>query len=92
MPERSLSSPSFPADLPLLALRSTIVFPHARIAVQVSSAENLALLLGNPVEGTQVVCVLDAEDSERGLGALEGRIGVLARLTDRRPLSAGVAQ
>jgi len=90
--ERPLSFPSLPADLPLLALRSTIVFPHARIAVQVSSADNLALLLAHPSEGAFVVCVLDAEDAERGLAALEGRVGVLARLTDRRPLNGGVAQ
>ncbi|HRN53272.1 MAG TPA: hypothetical protein PK788_07220, partial [Gemmatimonadaceae bacterium] len=88
MTARATDLPSLPADLPLLALRSTIVFPHGRIAVQVSSADNLALLLANPDEGAHVVCVLDAEDSERGLSSFEGRIGVLARLIDRRPVSA----
>ena len=81
-----------PADLPLFALRSTIVFPHGRIAVQVSSEENLALLLAHPEEGERVICVVDAEDGERPLAALDGRIGVLARLTGRRPVSGGVAQ
>lgn len=90
--ERLLAPPNLPADLPLLALRSTIVFPQGRIAVQVSSAENLALLMANPDEGALVVCVLDADEAERGIAAHEGRIGVLARLTDRRPISAGIAQ
>jgi ATP-dependent Lon protease len=89
---RPLLAPRLPADLPLFALRSTIVFPHGRIAVQVSSADNLALLLAHPDDGAHVVCVLDAEDGERGLLALEGRIGVLARLTDRRPIAGGIAQ
>jgi ATP-dependent Lon protease len=94
-PRASRPAPSaehLPADLPLLTLRSTIVFPHGRIAVQVSSADNLALLLAHPDDGAVVVCVLDAEDGERGPAALDGRIGVLARLTDRRPISAGIAQ
>jgi ATP-dependent Lon protease len=89
---RDLPTVSLPADLPLLALRSTIVFPHGRIAVQVSSADNLALLLAHPDEGAHVICVLENEDAERGLSALEGRLGVLARLTDRRPIVGGIAQ
>jgi ATP-dependent Lon protease len=89
---RDLPTVSLPADLPLLALRSTIVFPHGRIAVQVSSADNLALLLAHPDEGAHVICVLENEDAERGLSALEGRLGVLARLTDRRPIIGGIAQ
>ncbi|MEX2180775.1 MAG: endopeptidase La [Gemmatimonadaceae bacterium] len=86
------ASPALPADLPLLALRSTIVFPHGRIAVQVSSAENLALLLAHPEEGVAVLCVLEPDERDRTLTHLEGRIGVLARLTDRRPIASGIAQ
>lgn len=91
-PSRSPAAPPLPADLPLLALRSTIVFPQGRIAVQVSSAENLSLLLAHPDEGEYVICVLDADDGERSLAALEGRIGVLSRLSGRRPVAGGVAQ
>ncbi len=89
---RPSAAPALPADLPLLALRSTIVFPHGRIAVQVSSADNLALLIAHPQEGAYVVCVLEGDDGERGPAQLEGRLGVLARLTDRRPVAGGIAQ
>ena len=84
--------PSLPADLPLLALRSTIVFPGGRIAVQVASAENLALLAAHAEDGALVVCVLDPEDRDSGLPRAEGRIGVLARMSDRREVERGLTQ
>ena len=83
---------AFPADLPLLALRSTIVFPGGRIAVQVASAENLALLAAHAGEGTLVICVLEPEERDGAPRRAEGRIGVIARLTDRRAPEGGTAQ
>ena len=72
-----------PSELPLLALRSTIVFPHAQIAVQMGAPDNLALLRAHPAPGVLVVLAVafgeDAQDPAR----LEGRIGVLARVADR---------
>jgi ATP-dependent Lon protease len=88
----ALPSPSLPADLPLLALRSTIVFPGGRIAVQVASADNLALLAAHPDDGALVVCVIDPEDREHAPPRAEGRIGVLARLSDRREVESGLTQ
>ena len=52
---------TLPADLPLLALRSTIVLPGGRVAVQVSSADNIALLAAHPGEGALVACLLDVD-------------------------------
>jgi ATP-dependent Lon protease len=86
------SSPVLPADLPLLALRSTIVFPGGRIAVQVASGENLSLLASHPEEGALVVCVLDPEDRDGAPLRAEGRVGVVARLTDRGRRDGGMAQ
>ena len=83
---------SLPADLPLLALRSTIVFPGGRIAVQVASAENLALLAAHPEEDALVMCVLEPEDRDGAPLRAEGRIGVIARLLDRRTPERGMAQ
>lgn len=83
---------ALPADLPLLALRSTIVFPGGRIAVQVASPENLSLLAAHPEEDAHVICVLDPEDRPGGLPRTDGRIGVLARLTDRRRVESGLTQ
>lgn len=89
---REPSDVALPADLPLLALRSTIVFPGGRIAVQVASAENLALLAAHPDEGTLVICVLEPEERDGAARRAEGRIGVIARLTDRREPAGGTAQ
>ena len=85
------TQPILPADLPLLALRSTIVFPGGRIAVQVASAENLSLLASHPEEGALVLCVLDPEDRDGAPLRAEGRIGVVARLADRKR-EGGMAQ
>jgi len=82
----------FPDELPLLALRSTIVFPHGRIAVQVGTAENLALL--RSLEGNQGLVLVavalgpNADDLER----LVERIGVVARVRDRTDAGAGTLQ
>ncbi|MCE9602648.1 MAG: endopeptidase La [Gemmatimonadetes bacterium] len=83
---------ALPADLPLLALRSTIVFPGGRIAVQVASGENLSLLASHPEEGALVVCLLDPEDRDGAPLRADGRIGVVARLTDRGRRDGGMAQ
>ncbi len=76
---------ALPPELPLLALRSTIVFPHGTIAVQMGAPENLALLRAHPGPGLLVALAValgeDAQDPSR----LEGRIGVLARVRDRSP-------
>jgi len=81
-----------PADLPLLALRSTIVFPGGRIAVQVASAENLALLAAHPEEGATVLCILDPEERDGVPLRAEGRVGVIAQLTDRGRREGGLVQ
>lgn len=83
---------ALPADLPLLLLRSTIVLPGGRIAVQVASAENLALLAAHPEEGASVVCLLDPEERALAVARAEGRVGVLATLTDRRRVEGGLTQ
>ncbi len=80
---------ALPTDLPLLALRSTIVLPGGRIAVQVSSAENLAVLAAHPGEGASVACLLDIEGTH---ATSEARVGVLARLEDRRGINSSLAQ
>ena len=60
--------------------------------MQVASAENLALLAAHPDEGTLVICVLEPDDREHAVRRAEGRIGVIARLTDRREPAGGTAQ
>ena len=93
MPAPSTNRPQiFPDELPLLALRSTIVFPHGKIAVQVGTAENLALLRSlDAANGLVLVAVAlgpNAEDLDR----LVERIGVVARVRDRTDAGAGTLQ
>ena len=84
MPAPSTNRPQiFPDELPLLALRSTIVFPHGKIAVQVGTTENLALLRSlDAANGLVVVAVAlgpNAEDLDR----LVDRIAVVEIPTTR---------
>ena len=90
MPETP--SPDAQDALPLLALRSTLVFPRGRIAVQIGSGENQALLAAHPEEGALVCCALTHEEGPGGEGRAVGRVGVVARLTDRRPPVDGLQQ
>ena len=72
-----------PAQLPLMALRSTIVFPQSQIAVQMGAPENLALLGEYPAAGALVVLAVALGEDAQNPARLEGRIGVLARITER---------
>ena len=47
-----------PSTLPLMALRSTIVYPLGTIAVQMGAPENLALLKANEQSGLIVGLVV----------------------------------
>ena len=47
-----------PPALPLMALRSTIVYPLGTIAVQMGAPENLALLRANEESGLIVALVV----------------------------------
>ena len=53
-----------PPELPLMALRSTIVYPLGTIAVQMGAPENLALLRGNEGAGLIVALVVAKGDHD----------------------------
>jgi ATP-dependent Lon protease len=85
------SPPAIPKELPLLALRSTIVFPHGRIGVQVGSAENLAILKALGPDALVAVAVglgPNASDVDR----LVSRVGVVARVRERQSAGADTVQ
>lgn len=82
---------TIPDALPLLALRSTIVLPHGRIAVQVGSAENLGALSA-VTDGGLVLVAVAAGPAAADVERLAGRIGVAARVRDRSPAGAGTLQ
>src|SRR5690349_16405756 len=83
-----------PPTLPLMALRSTIVYPLGTIAVQMGAPENLALLRGHEEAGLVVALVVaggdhdDPIDSQRFIG----RVGVAERVHERINLPGDTVQ
>ncbi len=83
-----------PPALPLMALRSTIVYPLGTIAVQMGAPENLALLRENPQAGLIVALVVATGDHDEpvDLDTFVGRIGVAARVHERINLPGETVQ
>lgn len=74
----SVTKTPVPRALPVLILRSAVLYPLNTIAIQIGSEENLALLKEYTEEGALAALVV-----ETGEGVQKGRIGVMARMTDR---------
>ncbi|HEU4878459.1 MAG TPA: endopeptidase La [Gemmatimonadaceae bacterium] len=83
-----------PPALPLMALRSTIVYPLGTIAVQMGAPENLALLRENPGAGLIVALVVSTGDHDEpvDLDTFVGRVGVAARVHERINLPGETVQ
>ncbi len=83
-----------PPVLPLMALRSTIVYPLGTIAVQMGAPENLALLRAHDEPGVIVALVVASGDHEDPLevGKFVGRVGVAARVHERINLPGDTVQ
>ncbi len=83
-----------PPSLPLMALRSTIVYPLGTIAVQMGAPENLALLNDNQGAGAIVALVVSTGDHEEpvDLDTFVGRVGVAARVHERINLPGETVQ
>src|SRR5438067_10206295 len=83
-----------PPTLPLMALRSTIVYPLGTIAVQMGAPENLALLRANDGPGLMVALVVASGDHDEPIDSQKfvGRIGVAARVHERINLPGDTVQ
>src|SRR3979409_2335967 len=83
-----------PSTLPLMALRSTIVYPLGTIAVQMGAPENLALLKANEQSGLIVGLVVATGDHDDVLDPerFVGRVGVAARVHERINLPGETVQ
>src|SRR5690349_18609094 len=83
-----------PPTLPLMALRSTIVYPLGTIAVQMGAPENLALLRAHDEPGLIVALVVASGDHDEPIDAQKfvGRIGVAARVHERINLPGDTVQ
>ena len=83
-----------PPTLPLMALRSTIVYPLGTIAVQMGAPENLALLRAHEEPGVIVALVVALGDQDEGVDNTKfvGRVGVAARVHERINLPGDTVQ
>src|SRR4051794_32372015 len=83
-----------PPTLPLMALRSTIVYPLGTIAVQMGAPENLSLLRAHEESGLIVALVVASGDHDDPIDARKfiGRVGVAARVHERINLPGETVQ
>jgi ATP-dependent Lon protease len=83
-----------PPSLPLMALRSTIVYPLGTIAVQMGAPENLSLLRSNEQSGLIVALVVASGDHDEPIDneRFRGRVGVAARVHERINLPGDTVQ
>src|ERR1043165_6246744 len=74
-----------PSTLPLMALRSTIVYPLGTIAVQMGAPDNLALLRAHDEPGLIVALVVASGNHDEPIepAKFSGRVGVAARVHER---------
>src|SRR5579862_3886270 len=83
-----------PPTLPLMALRSTIVYPLGTIAVQMGAPENLALLRAHEEPGLVVALVVAGGEHDEPIESSRflGRVGVAARVHERINLPGDTVQ
>ena len=83
-----------PPTLPLMALRSTIVYPLGTIAVQMGAPENLALLRAHEESGLVVALVVASGDGDDAIdpNRFIGKVGVAARVHERINLPGDTVQ
>ena len=83
-----------PPSIPLMALRSTIVYPLGTIAVQMGAPENLSLLRAHDEPGLIVALVVASGDHDEPIDPQRfiGRVGVAARVHERINLPGDTVQ
>jgi ATP-dependent Lon protease len=83
-----------PPTLPLMALRSTIVYPLGTIAVQMGAPENLSIIRSNDEAGLIVGLLVATGDHDEPINAdaFVGRVGVAARVHERINLPGDTIQ
>src|SRR5918997_532336 len=92
--KEDLLKSELPRTMPLMALRSTIVYPLGTIAVQMGAPETLALLRAHEEPGLIVALVIASDDQDEPLDARKfiGRVGVAARVHERINLPGDTVQ
>src|SRR6185503_10501855 len=92
--KEDLLKSELPPTLPLMALRSTIVYPLGTIAVQMGAPENLSLLRAHEESGLIVALVVASGDHDEPIDTARfvGRVGVAARVHERINLPGDTVQ
>ena len=92
--KEDLLKSELPPTLPLMALRSTIVYPLGTIAVQMGAPENLSLLRAHEESGLIVALVVASGDHDEPIDTSRfvGRVGVAARVHERINLPGDTVQ
>jgi ATP-dependent Lon protease len=92
--KEDLLKSELPPTLPLMALRSTIVYPLGTIAVQMGAPENLSLLRAHEEPGLIVALVVASGDHDEPIDTSRfvGRVGVAARVHERINLPGDTVQ
>src|SRR5215210_3782644 len=92
--KEELLKSELPPALPLMALRSTIVYPWGTIVVQMGAPENLALLRAHEEPGLVVALVVASGDHDEPIDNTRfvGRVGVAARVHERINLPGDTVQ
>lgn len=85
--------PKLPERLPVMPLRSTIVYPLGVIGVQIGMQTTLEMLSAHPEDGLLVALVVapGGPDDPIDLKALE-KVGVASRVSDRLNMPGGTVQ
>src|SRR6476646_6835216 len=83
-----------PSTLPLMALRSTIVYPLGTIAVQMGAPEHLALLRAHDEPGLIVALVVASGDHDEPIdnSRFIGRVSAAALIHERINLPGDTVQ
>lgn len=82
-----------PAELPLIPLLSTMIFPLGVSTIQVGSPKNIALLRDNPGINTLVVLAYAQSKDSRSISSQDiSDIGVVSRIIDMLNIPGGSIQ
>lgn len=87
------SIPAVPKTLPVIPLRSTVVFPTSVLGLQMGVPENLEALAANPSGPLLVALVVAPGSTDDPVDPRTlCKVGVMARLSDRLNLPGGTVQ
>lgn len=87
------TTPELPESLPVMPIRSTIVFPMGVIAIQIGMTHTLEMLAAHPSDPLLVAMVHAGGGPDEPIDPRKlAKIGVLARVSDRLNLPGGSVQ